>query len=322
MWKPTVRPLFQLVNLSMDFIDVLTLLHFLHFQSAPNVTHLSLPLCGPKEKQDHNTILCLQLWQKVVWSFSKKLLELTVLNIWSVLSVEVAGEDWLEQLWAYYNTPMQLCLAGKSKEKCEGFDEWGDELSKRIFGAHWSSGRNQWSQNLSHIRIDQLHLKGLYVDTIEDNLQALKVLVLRPWYQGAHPFYQEDGDPYSSKYSEPSISGILSSFTEGQIATAIAAQNLPNLRVIAVGEYRFWIEHFGGRTEGYRVWYLRRALDDLAQSEEIFKIMSKEDWDFLADRPQPLIPEILSPYGPRQFDEEQLRQGNYMVLSKRAAPIH
>ena len=278
-----------------------------------------MPLCGPEDiPNPRNAPLHLRLLRDVLGCFSNNLLQLTVLDISPVLSAKVAGEGWLEQLWAAYNAPIRLCLAGRTEQYYgEVVDHRNYILSECIFGYDWKSDRKEWAQNLSHIRVDQLDLEQLIVDTIDKDLRALKVVFLRPWYQGGYSWNKEKGDPYFPEHSESSMPGILSSFTEGRIATAIAAQNLPSLRITAVGEFRFWVEHFTGHTQGYRVWSLRRALDDLSQSEEIFKLLDKEDWSFLAERPEPLIPDYQG-----KFEEEQEHHGNYMVLSKRAALVH
>lgn len=84
----------------------------------------------------------------------------------------------------------------------------------------------------------------------------------------------------------PLLPADMDELLETAIAKAIAAQALPCLRLIAVGRYRFWIQSpdtddaIGSR----QVWFLRRALQDARQEEEISRALDADDWAFLADR--------------------------------------
>ena len=155
---------------------------------------------------------------------------------------------------------------------------------------------------LSHLRVDHVPSHYLRVDQIDrcsQGLKALKVLVLR------------HSRARRSDLFEPFLPNDISSSRAGRVATAIAAQDLPLLRVIVVGDYRFWVERFPGRQRRFR-WYLRKALEDLSQSQKILRIMDQSDWDFLAEKP-----EQLNMYPPADIAHEV----NRLVVFNNKAPV-
>ena len=83
---------------------------------------------------------------------------------------------------------------------------------------------------------------------------------------------------------------------EAAIANQIAAQHLPELRLIAVGKYRFWVQrprrsnehpatkHKRRKERKTRIWFLKRALENEKQEKRIQREVTAGDWEFLRDR--------------------------------------
>ena len=62
------------------------------------------------------------------------------------------------------------------------------------------------------------------------------------------------------------------------LAHSIAHQPLPSLRVIVIGEYRFWVEI---REDRSKIWPLTEAICDTKQAEDIAEYLNRKDWQFV-----------------------------------------
>ena len=66
------------------------------------------------------------------------------------------------------------------------------------------------------------------------------------------------------------------------IAAQILRQRLPALRVVVVGEYRFWLEFPDIFSKGpRRVWGLSEAMGDVRQVIDVERCLELRDWWFL-----------------------------------------
>jgi len=96
----------------------------------------------------------------------------------------------------------------------------------------------------------------------------------------------------------------MNTLRETQIAQETAAQDLPSLRIIAIGRYKYWVQEKQCKTSSRNLWFLRRALEYPEQEAEILRIMDQDDWIFLADRSICL---------PQMFFVEQGHKANRVV---------
>lgn len=181
-----------------------------------------------------------------------------------------------------------------------------------------------WGQGVRHLRIDQLDLVKLKISTIDqavDDFSQLKIIVLRSlpeqiYYEPATNVASVKSVLRSAPYPYlpfgPNLAEDMNTLREGQMAVEIATQKLPSLRMIVVGEYKFWLQrlakgndHNDGRP---KVWFLRRALEDPGEEAVIAQVMDKDDWDFVADREDCL---------PEKAPREQVRRANRLVYRPR-----
>lgn len=134
----------------------------------------------------------------------------------------------------------------------------------------------QWGSDLRRLRIDLVDFEGLSLDGfVTPALANLKTLMLYPW--SAHSTTLPPNTPLPS---DPST------FKEGQIALDIISKNLPRLRVLAIGGYRFWVEQRPATDgTGPKLWHLSHARADAHQRLEIACHLSSRDWNFLIDIP-------------------------------------
>ncbi|MCJ1402088.1 hypothetical protein MMC11_005307 [Xylographa trunciseda] len=93
----------------------------------------------------------------------------------------------------------------------------------------------------------------------------------------------------------------------GKIAGEITRQALPNLRLLGLGEYRFWIDPSG---HPYKVWRLQDALACPTQARQMTEHLNPIDWKFLED---PLQSSFMTPY-------KSHKDQDYLVLSRLTVP--
>ena len=136
----------------------------------------------------------------------------------------------------------------------------------------------QWGSDLRRLRIDLIDFEGLSLDGfVTPALANLKILMLYPW--SARSTTLPPNTPLPSD---------LTTFKEGQIALSIVSEDLPLLRVLAIGGYRFWLERRPAtNSDGTKpkLWHLSHAQADAQQRLEIARHLSRRDWSFLTDIP-------------------------------------
>ena len=64
---------------------------------------------------------------------------------------------------------------------------------------------------------------------------------------------------------------------ELRFALDITMQDLPNLRIIIIGEARFWIERYAEDNSLFWLWHWQEAMSDLHQHERILEYMDSKD---------------------------------------------
>ena len=170
----------------------------------------------------------------------------------------------------------------------------------------------RWGSNLQRLRIDQLDFDGLVLDGfVTPELEYLKILMLHPWSVSS-----------SSSNLKASLPSDMKSFKEGRLALDIISENLPRLRVLVIGGYRFWIERRlnGNGTNGAtghsrsstfkdttKLWHLSTAQKDRQQYIQMARDLSSRDWSFLDD-----LPAHPRKDDPRAVRANRARDGNYL----------
>ena len=182
------------------------------------------------------------------------------------------------------------------------------------------------------MRIDQLDLAKLKIyatDQAGHKFSQLKIVVLRSLPEQVryeppenarttrYPYLPTGNSvlrstPYPYLPFGPTLPEDMSTLREGRMATEIATHNLPSLRVIVVGEYKFWLQRMANNNDHAsrrpKVWFLRHALEDPGQEAVIGQVMGKDDWDFVADGEDCL---------PEQAPREQVHWANRLVYRPR-----
>ena len=165
---------------------------------------------------------------------------------------------------------------------------WQNNLSTRIFG-HGTQPSN-WGSELRHLRIDQIDFRALRIDSIDSSGQGLKklrVLVLRPPpTKTPGPWtWSLERDPYPNEPFGPPLPPFqqMMNHPESIIAHEIAMQDLPSLRLIAVGKYRFWVHHnkrskhsSTKKPKKPTLCFLRHALDEV-EEELVLRTITRKD---------------------------------------------
>ena len=195
----------------------------------------------------------------------------------------------MEWLWQNESTAWQLQVNTPSAEQLKFNPREVNMLSPSLRWQHlhapdWIS----WGKDLRHIRIDCLHLSSLLVDRLDSEefrLSDLRVLVVRTRVFGDDGSSYCPSRPFQHARFGPPLPEDMESCTEGRIAKQLAYQYLPNLRLIAIGDYRFWVQR---DDPANKLWYLRKALMDASQEEVMKATLDQKDWDFLSDNPDPL----------------------------------
>lgn len=289
-----------------------TSLHGLSVASLKHLTHLHLDLLYDSAtiylldnlnplKLTHLTISSMlyvephSAWLRVQEIFarhSSTLRQITLFNAW--LGFQPYTPDTYPP-WISFMEFSQLYLAEHPKSSFFTHDE---NLHWRIFGN--INRASKWGLGVQQIRIDQVDINELKVNRIDEScngLKQLRILVLRARSKSAKLCMgrSELGSlplPLHEPFG-PYLPDDMDTLKETEIAKAIAAQELPSLRIISVGRYRFWVQHRTAKIDSQStrgsspskvVWFLRRALEDPLQEAEIMRVVHPDDWNFLADR--------------------------------------
>lgn len=262
---------------------------------------------------------------------SDTLREITLLDAWQNIC-EDGGET--EPPWVSLMPLQQLYLSKPSQRSGPRLyprPMTSETLAWRLHGGlQWGeSDCSFWGQGVRHLRVDQLDLVKLKVSTIDqaaDGFRQLKIIVLRSlpeqiYYEPSamvsratrHPYVQTGksvlhSTPYPHLPFGPDLPQDMDALREGRMAKEIAVQNLPSLRVIVVGEYKFWLQRLAEENDhknrSPKVWFLRHALEDPGQEAVIGQVMDRDDWDFVADREDCL---------PEKAPKEQVRRANRLI---------
>lgn len=185
-------------------------------------------------------------------------------------------------------------------------------LKHYLYGYDNIENNGRWGTKLQRLRIDHIEIDDLNVDDLSDPCHIkLKILMLQPCKMRHDP-------------DRPSPSTESCESSRMKLASAIAAQALPTLRVIVIGPRWFWLERrdsVGGPAS--KVWEWPHAQEDAVQSIEMSKHLSDLDRTFLANVTIPWYAERhhvewkYSPWGasrPEWPDEEMMNSWNVMTL--------
>jgi len=190
-----------------------------------------------------------------------------------------------QRLWPDTETYCQLRLkhpTSRPYPKCLSTYIWGDQVTSAGLPTDASVmfRRGSWGRTVRHIEISNVDISALTIDRIravDNSFADLKALVIIPSAPAPRPacFLKAPGDTH-----------------EGKLARRLLLQRLPSLRVVVIGGHRFWLESSDREPNGpRRFWYLRDAMDDPIQAQEMERVLDKVDWWFL-----------VPPYGTRLDD--------------------
>ncbi|MCJ1470263.1 hypothetical protein MMC07_008908 [Pseudocyphellaria aurata] len=280
-----VASLRHLTHLHLDLIYDSAVIYLIDILNPVKLTHLIISSILHLKSQS--------AWLQVLDIFarySSSLRTITLFNAW--LNFLPYTPD-AEPPWQSFMEFSQLYL---NKHPKSSFFTHDNNLHWCIFGN--ITRPCKWGLGVRQVRIDQVDLDGLKINRIDepfDGLEQLRILILRTVPEPAklHPANGHGSLPYPDEPFGPSLPDDMDALKETEIAKAIAAQNLPSLRIISVGGYHFWVQQQTPKTDSHgasgcrplnSVWFLRRALEDLVQEAEILRVVHPDDWKFLADR--------------------------------------
>lgn len=211
----------------------------------------------------------------------ESLRQITFLNIWRVQ--EMKSSDFFKGF-----EPQELVLGVNSRVEKTFFTTLaGSQSSNRlsqdfVVNSSFNSDKLYFNafyfgKTLRRLRIDQVDFySGLLSGWFKEPwFLNLKILML-------HPRPLSDLSLGCLNCSEKDIR----SFREGNLAIDIA-EHLPEIRVIVLGLYRFWVEEPESQLPipkpcERKVWHLELAQKDSVQRHKIADCLVKRDWDFLS----------------------------------------
>ena len=234
--------------------------------------------------------------QSVIWKHTNTLRQITLLNAWQDnTSLRGYGRYPLQELnanWDSTFTPQELVL---------GTTPPSNLIEYRYYPSDSPDGRtelrdycnfiitlirqNYYGSSLRRLRIDQINF---YEDVLDDffahlSCDNITVLMLYPW-------------PRATNHSDFQLPCDLKMFKEGQVAMTVVSHGLPELRVLVIGGYHFWIDRSPPKTRepnaalspsfpGLRLWHLSLAEQDPDQSIAIKRWLTRRDRYFMSDLP-------------------------------------
>jgi hypothetical protein len=157
---------------------------------------------------------------------------------------------------------------------------WAEKIPHRsleqyLFGVGYSAPAavGRWGFKLQRVRIDHIEVDSLDLDGLSGEYHLeLRVLMLCP-----SSTRRDDIGKTSSLAQDRE-------FSYEKLAADIADHALPALRVIVIGPYWFWLEHYtSGELLLRKVWNWDNARKDTKQGREMFAILNDSDWRFLTD---------------------------------------
>ncbi|KAL9119529.1 MAG: hypothetical protein Q9187_003918 [Circinaria calcarea] len=161
-----------------------------------------------------------------------------------------------------------------------------ERMSYRIFGMASNRDRGRWGEEIQRIRVEDIEWSRFVVEGFDSyNLKKVRILDLRSrlksWEESARTYQ----DPWWKAYvSAPKNNiritavGDIGTTVPGRIAWDILRLDFRSLRVIAVGSYRYWIEH---NEDNRTIWNFEGAWEDGIQRSAIGATMNDQDWRFL-----------------------------------------
>ena len=185
-------------------------------------------------------------------------------------------------------------------------------LKHYLYGYDGIENNGRWGTKLQRLRIDHIDIDDLTVDCLSDPCHTkLKILMLQPCKMRHNP-------------NGPLLSTESCEFSRMKLASAIAVQALPALRVIVIGASWFWLERRDSvNGPASKVWEWSYAQEDAVQSIEMSKHLSTLDRTFLANMTIPWYAERhhyewkyshFRARKPDRPDEEMINTWNVMTL--------
>ncbi|MCJ1397474.1 hypothetical protein MMC11_000667 [Xylographa trunciseda] len=170
-------------------------------------------------------------------------------------------------------------------------------LRSNMFRDPKEGGSRKWGSKIKRLRIEHFNLSEVKFDWLSAPEWAhLRVLILDSW---------QTSPLTSSQMQYPTMSAL----PESAIATAFALKAIPNLRVVVVGAFQFWIH----RASTPVVMYLSEAQKHPAFRADVKSWLTARDRSFLKGDSPYIPPKCRSTEIPLQ---DTLGLSNYLVLRR------
>ena len=235
-------------------------------------------------------------------------------------SIDLPFRQKLERLWNPKETFRQLHTA---VEPIEWYRETryirDHDLSTYLTGlgsdireaAHCRPYIASWIPGLRHLKLESVDMNKLKIDLVDDvrfGLKELRVFI-SPSSRTLFDSYDRIlPKAVSHHFSKLRLPQRARDFTEGRLASELAKQNLPCLRIIVFGDYQFWVERFPDNEAGPQLWYMHKAIIDPRQRKKMSECLDANDWDFLQNSPDYTLAEMEKTTLPERLVISRIKQ--------------
>jgi hypothetical protein len=289
----------KLNDLYLDLGNTKTVENLLSWLQPP-LSSLTIPSAfntGPQElSKNGSTEHFVKHLGNIVQDYGKDLFQLKLLNAWHMphaLLSRFNGDFTAEELILGTKSPSYYTHSRRLPPK-----NW----LHNFYGYNTPTAKGRWGSTLLRIHLGQIDLEGLDITEMpKSDLKHLRIMTLSPWYR--------------ANVSSKTLPSRIDSFLEGKLALEISTK-LPTVRVICVGQYRFWRRtKVSSKTCPHlvHVEHLRNGDDDW---KEMDVWMNSRDWQFLTHSRMAKEPkDSRSPLW--VTDEPTIKQENYIVLYRK-----
>ena len=287
---------------------------------TPQITHLTLPICETLKFSLPDKLLQQDALVEVLLPFKDSIDTWVLCADPSMELLDLPLRKKLEVLWKTNNIGRQLHTAVEPRE-------WYRESHPSYLRDHSLSTyligldptvrhpgppyEAAWVPGLRHLRLESVDISKLEIDLIDDPMYGLKELKVfvsstsRTSFDSNHRIVPRASPRHFSELKFPQRAN---DFTEGRLASELAAQNLPCLRIIVFGGYQFWIERIPDQARP-QLWYLHEALGDPEQRKKVMDCLDKKDWQFLQNPSEYQAAEIEETTLPERLTVYRLNKG-------------
>ncbi|MCJ1330426.1 hypothetical protein MMC10_007109 [Thelotrema lepadinum] len=277
----TLTPLQAPHELDLGSLGIDSIITVLNFQLLSSLTSLWLPArtLSPKNRQ-------------LVSSLRDRLSLLDQISLVGICTSEILSSDILDNFGA------EDLTVGAMKENWDkhrspydrllGDFDLDPDLAQEPPQFTLAMPENLWSQTLRRMTVD--HIRFVEDDEIfraltPERWPELRLLVFRP--RLGYPVKETIGRREKPCWHLGNVSHYINRWPEAAVTSAecladrIAERGLPNLRVLVLGTYWFWISR--AKESGPRALRFADARGDPVEASSIAESLSKHDWNFLLE---------------------------------------